>query len=172
MKVSELIMETPKKGTYAAVNFSDKTKKAVQNYIDKNDIPNPLNSDKFHTTLLYSRKHLPDYEPKGEYEESLVGTPTGFEKWPSQPDEDGNVSMCLVLKFDCPELTQRHHDLMDEHQATFDYPEYKTHITLSYNVGDLQCADLPDFPENLEIVGEYGDDLNLNWAKENTKKDK
>ena len=167
MKLNEITKKTPD-GTYAGVRFSDKTRDAIAKYIADNNIPNAIKDHKLHTTLLYSRKYLPNYKPRGELEEVLVGKPIKFEKWPSQPDEDGNVSKCLVLKYDCPDLVNRHEDLMKEHDATFDYDEFKPHVTFSYNVDDLQCKDLPEFDDDIEISEEYGEDLNLNWAKDHT----
>lgn len=165
MKLTELKQQ---KGTYAAVKFSDQTKGNIADYMAANDIPNPLPIDKMHTTLLYSRKYLPDYEPAGKYSNPMVGTPEQFEVWESSPDEDGNRSMCLVLKFKCPELEARHEHLMKEHGATYDYDEYKTHITFSYNVGDMKVDNLPKFESDIEVVSEYGEDLNLSWAKDNS----
>jgi len=156
------------KGTYAGVTFSDDTVKDISDYIKTADIPNPVDSDKLHTTLLYSRKYLPKYEPKKEYVPLFKGTPVKMEKWPSQPDEDGKVSMCLVLLYECPELSERHDYLMKEHNATYDYDKYKPHITLSYDVGNLKVSDLPDFEKDIQINGEYSEDLNLNWAKDNS----
>lgn len=172
MKLTEIIEEKTQKGTYAGVRLSDKTTDAIKKFIKDNNIPNPIKPEKMHTTLLNSRKYLPDYKPEGEYEEMLIGKPSGFEKWPSQPDDDGKVAMCLVLKYSCPDLSKRHKDLMKEHEATYDFPDYKPHVTLSYDVSSLQCKDLPKFEESIEIVEEYVEDLNLDWAKDNTKDDK
>lgn len=160
------------KGTYAAVRFDSTTKLAIKKYIEENDIPNGTDVSKLHCTLLYSRKYLPDYVPKGEYAAPLVGTSTGLEVWEAQPDETGHRNKCLVLKFDCPELAERHKKLMKEHEGTYDYDEYKTHVTLSYDIGDMDIADLPDIRDSVEklyITEEYGEDLNLNWAKEKSR---
>jgi len=172
MKLTEIIEEKIQKGTYAGVRLSNKTINAIKKFIKDNDIPNPIEPEKMHTTLLYSRKYLPDYKAKGKYDDILEGTPSGFEKWPSQPDDDGKVAMCLVLKYTCTALSKRHKELMKEHEATYDFPDYKPHVTLSYDVGSLQCKDLPKFEEPIEIVEEYAEDLNLDWAKDNTKDDK
>jgi hypothetical protein len=169
MRLIDLIFEKKEaKGTYAAVRFSDETIADIKKYIEENNIPNHTKFDKMHTTLLYSRKHCPNYEPAGEYEEALHGKPEKFEKWPSQPDDDGNVAMCLVLRYHCPDLVKRHVKLMDEHKGTYDFDEYKPHITFSYDVADLQCKDLPKYEGKIEIVEEYGEDLNLDWAKDNS----
>ena len=157
-------------GTYAAVSFSEDTKDRIKKFIDDNEIPNPIKLDKLHSTLLYSKKYCPNYEPLGELEEALVGTPTEFDVWQSQPDDEGTCSNCLVLQFDCDQLIDRHNSLMKEHGATFDFDEYRPHVTLSYDIGDLDIKQLdPSSIGDLNIIEEYGEDLNTDWAKENTE---
>jgi len=164
MKLIDITEKKENKGTYAGVRFSDKTKKSIDGYLKDNSIPNPLSTDKMHSTLLYSRTYCPKYTPAGEMEESLVGKADDFESWESQADEDGNKSNCLVLKYACDGLTDRHESLMKEHGATFDFDDYTPHITFSYDVGDLDPKKLPKFEEEIEIVEEYGEDLDLDWA--------
>lgn len=168
MKLREL-MEAMSKGTYAGVYFDEDTKAAVKQYIEYNNIPKPVNVDKLHTTLLFSRKYLPDYEPDGIYNNPLVGTPTELVVWETQRDEDKEPTNCLVLKYDCAKLVDRHKSLMKEHEATFDYPEFTPHITLSYDIGDMEIGDMSDITDVIKhiiIVEEYSEDLKLDWAHE------
>ncbi|MCK9369784.1 hypothetical protein M0R04_07760 [Candidatus Dojkabacteria bacterium] len=167
MKLYEI---ASKKGTYAAVRFSDETNKAILKYIKDNKIPNGLKTKDLHTTLLYSRKFLPDYKPGGKYEKPMVGIPTEFDVWESN-NEDGNNTNCLVIKYKCPELTKHHKQLMKDHKATFDYPDYNCHVTLSYDIKDTDIKKLPKFKDivpTINIISEYGEDLNLSWSQ--TKK--
>lgn len=166
MKIKELFEKAnAKNGTYAGVCFSEKTNKQLEKFCKDHDIPNPVTSSKFHTTLLYSRKPLPDYKAAGKYDEPLIGKPTNWDVWKSQ---DG--ANCLILEYSCPKLKKRHNKLMKEHEATYDFPEYKTHVTLSYNIDDFDIKSLPKFSNNIEIVEEYKEDLNLEWAKEKGSK--
>ena len=156
-----------KKGTYAGVRFDDDTKKRIVSFIEKNKIPNPVPVNKIHTTVLYSRKHLPNYKPQEKV--NFVGKPKKFDVWETQSDKDGKTSNALILTYDSPELVKRHKLLMDEHEATFDFDKFEPHITLSYNIGDLDISKLnPAGIGNLKIVSEYGEDLDLDWAKSNT----
>lgn len=165
MRLDE-IAATPD-GTYAGARFSAVSKDAIKSYIDKNNIPNSPNLDSLHTTILYSRKFLPEFKAKGPYDPSIKATPTGFESWPSQPDENGHRKNCLVLTFDAPDLVNRHESLMKTHDAAYDFDEYKPHVTLSYDVGDRDPTKLPEFTEELEMTEEYGEDLNTDWARNN-----
>lgn len=170
MRLIEL-KETKKPGTYAAVKFDKATVHTLQEFIKDQNIPNKITPKKMHCTLLFSTKNLPDYEPLGKLDPTLVGKPTTFEIWESQPDENNETANCLVLNFDCKELVDRHKKLMDDHKATFSFDEYKTHVTLSYDIGDMK---IDDFPKGSEVIDkivideEYGNDLDPNWAKGST----
>lgn len=172
MKLEELTEGTKKPGTYSGVRFSSDTRKRIKAFAEEYEVPNRVPSNKLHTTVLYSRKHCPDYEPAGNLEEPLVGRPNKFEKWLSQPNEDGYRASCLVLTYDCPQLIARHEQLMKDHDASYDYDEYKPHVTLSYDVGrEFDTTKLnPKKIGDIEIVKEYGEELNLDWAKQNTSK--
>lgn len=157
-----LIEVASKKGTYASVSFDKETQEAVKKYQDENGISNPVPVDKLHTTLLYSRKHLPEYEATGDLDEPMVGTVKGFDVWDSQASGKGEKTKCLVLEYNCECLTKRHKSLMDEHEATYDYDEYKPHITMSYDF-DGDVDKLPKFTDNINITKETGEDLDLSW---------
>lgn len=150
MKLNELLTENEQPGTYAGVRFDRDTIDALEKFVKDNNIPN--GHDDWHTTLLYSRKHLPEYKPAGEYPEPMNGTASGFEMF----GEDKNI---LVLTYSCPELSKRHKELMDEHDAEFDFDEYRPHITLSYDPQDVTPDDLPGFSAPITIIKEYSEDL-------------
>lgn len=167
MKLEEIMETKQPDGTYAGVNFSKQTVDKLQQYIKENDIPNGLTADKMHCTVLYSRKYLPNYQPQGKIDPPFEGKPTKLEKWETQPDENGKTSQCLVMRFNCPQLVERHKHLMQEHDAMFDFDEYRPHATLSYDVGDMDVADLSNVADTVDSVvieEEYGEDLNLDWA--------
>jgi hypothetical protein len=166
VRLDELMEKNQPDGTYAGAYFTKATVDGVTKFGKENNIPNMISPSKLHCTILYSRKYLPEYKACGKYEKPLVGKPVEFDIWktsPSDPKED--KTNCLVLKFECDDLVARHKDLMKEHGATFDYDEYRPHLTLSYNVGDLNIKDLPMYDGPIEIEEEYQEDLDLNWAK-------
>jgi len=170
MRLTEL-KNNKKPGTYAAVQFDDTTVEKLQEFMKNNNIPNKITPKKMHCTLLFSQKHLPNYKPLGKLDPPLEGKPSKFEVWQSQPDENGDKANCLILGFDCKDLVNRHLKLMDEHDATFDYDEFKPHVTLSYDIGDMKIDELPKGPDVVDkilINNEYGNDLDPNWAKSST----
>lgn len=161
MKLDEL---NSTKGTYVGVRFSEKTLDILEQYNKDNGIPNPLKRNKMHATVLYSRKYCPAYGAPGKYSEPVLARTDNFEVFTST-SSDGEVSRCLVVKLDCQYLQLRHSTLMHIHSATYDHPHYTPHITLSYNIGDLDISTLPELSVDVEIVEEYGMDLDLDWAK-------
>ena len=174
MKLEDLrlLVEAAKKGSYAAVTFNKATIDTILEYMKENNIPRPLAAEKLHTTLLYSRRHLPDYNPQGKIAPAWIGTPTEFVVWETRGKfRDEPTKNCLVLKYKCKELTARHEELMKEHPATYDFPTYEAHITFSYDIGDLDIKTLPSIEKYLSeivIVNEYGEDLDLDFAKKNS----
>lgn len=156
------------KGSYAGVKYSKSTIDIIEQFSKENHVKNALNPNKLHTTLLYSRKFLPDFKGRGDLSSPIVAQPKEFVIWKSKdvPPKD-----CLVLKLICPELEKRHDELMKEHGATYDFDSYHPHITFSYDAGDefdLVAANKKlDKLKDLEIVSEYGEDLELDWNKNN-----
>lgn len=155
MILEELAKTEEKTGSYAGVRFNKATTDAVVRYCKDNKIENPVKADDVHTTLLYSKKYCPDYEPAGKLKAPMIGKPTEFHIWESRDSK----SRYLVLQYTCPDLLKRHNELMDEHDATYDFPEFKAHITFSDDAGDVDVKTLPKFKHELVITEEYGEDL-------------
>lgn len=173
MKLTDVLTEDTKPGTYAGVHFDQETIDKIIKYIKENDIPNPVPKNKLHTTLLYSRKYLPDFKAEGKLDKPMSGTPDQLVVWETNGKERNEpTSRCLILKYKCPELVKRHDFLMDTHKATYDFPEYIPHVTLSYDIGDMDIEELPDPKKTIDqivIVEEYQETLNLDWAKQHGK---
>lgn len=170
MKLEEITKDkTEPDGTYASVHFNEDTINALNEYIKKNNIPNPAPVGKLHSTLLYSRNYLPEYKPQGKLSPEWEGKFKQFSIFSSNPENDRKGSI-LVMEYSCSEQSKRFDELMDAHDATYDFDEYKPHITLSYDLGDFDHEKLPKFEKPLKIVEEKGEDLNLNWEGENRRK--
>lgn len=164
MRLSQLFelappaVEAP--GTYAAVRFHPETIKALRELQEKLEIPNPLEESEFHATLLYSKKNLPNYQPLGDLSPVQTADDIDYrlELWPTSSGE----KTCCVLLFDSVWLSERHEMLMREHEATWDHPSYKPHISLSYDVGDWKPEEMTVELKNqrvITMVEEYSEDL-------------
>jgi len=171
LRLEDLIETESTKGTYAGVRLSQDDEDTIIELVKKMEIPNPIERDAIHLTLLYSRKFLPDYEALGKVD--MWAYPKGFHIF-----EGGNGKDILVLLVDSPDLEKRHKLLMKEHRATYDFPDFRPHITLSYDLEDFmrlrnKKSVLDNIknefdtilPKELHISMEYKEDLNLDWEK-------
>lgn len=155
MTFKEFIKDASK-GTYAAVRPTEHASHMLRTIMMKHNVLNAEPCDKLHVTLLYSRKHLPDYNPNPSL--MFMATPEKFEIWPTKSGKN-----CLVLKMKSDMLVQRHKQLMADHQATYDYPEYTPHISLSYDAGDIDVSkfNIEDLPMHLIFSYEYEESLDI-----------
>jgi hypothetical protein len=168
MLLYEVLMEEKQKpGTYVGVRFSKDTVERIRKYIEANNIPTPIRADRLHSTVLSSEQHIEDFNALGNLESPMIGKPSKLEVWKSRPSDGSEPANCLVLKYDCEALEQRHETLIDEHNATHKYDGFKPHVTLSYDIGDLDHNDFTTIADigDIEIVEEYREDLDNNWAK-------
>lgn len=148
MKYSELV-ESKKSGIYVAVNFSDETCDAIAKMQAQLNVPKPLAKSSLHCTIVYSKTDI-EWEAAGKIDEHA--DIVGFEIFKTRSqDTDENV---LVLLIKSKYLDARHEE-SNELGASYDFPEYKAHITLSYNVGDFKIDNLPVPDFDIEIVEEY-----------------
>lgn len=159
--------ETETDGTYVGLKLTSDSKERVREYIAGKAIPNPIDEDDLHITLIYSRKALPKFKARGELDPPIEATPKSFDIFKSQSGKS-----VLVLKLDSPELTARHKAIRKEHGATHDFPDYIPHVTFSYDVGD--DFDLKSVKaENVGKVSfgeEYSEPLQLDWKESKDKK--
>lgn len=148
-------------GTYAAVTFCDESVNTLTKFVEDNEIPNPVAPEKFHCTLMYSRKPVPEFEPQSVIDPQWAAEHKNFELWDSQPDDDGNTRKVLVMQLDCPELVDRFNFIMDNYDATYDFDEYKPHVTLSYDAGeDFDVSTLKwAGGDPINVASEYREEL-------------
>lgn len=154
MKLTDL-----RTGTYAAVRVLDPTNKELNKFIKHSNIPSSSNSKerRKHVTLLYSRTHLPNFKP----DPSLIhiGRFQAFELFDMKPNQPDSAK-CLVMKISCPTLSARFTTLMSLHPATYDFPTYQPHITLSYNIPrNFDVGTLVPFAGDIILGEEYSEDL-------------
>lgn len=162
------ITELGKDGTYIAVRFNRATQNKLRKLTKQLGIPNEqtVPREKLHCTVVYSRKPFKDFTIKGKMDEPIKAEPDKLEIFKTQSGANA-----LVLRFHSKELDDRHNYFNDEFGATYDYDEYKQHVTLSYDVGDWKIPksfDPKSVIDSLEMDEEYYEALNLDWTKENS----
>lgn len=121
-------------GTFVCVKFDDKTVEYLYDFIELCGIDNPIDSDDFHATVLYSKeKDLVE----------LKSTPISLYRMQAKvsgvdifTNKDG--SKALVLKLDSHHINNRHEYLRSKYNVEHTFLEFCPHITLSYNfTGDV-----------------------------------
>lgn len=144
------------KGLYVAAKFSESTLDALEELQRSLKLPNPVPRDKLHTTIVYSRVNVPYKVASGSFEIADKGKLTVFET------QSGNRA--LVLEMDSDYLSARH-SYAKALGASYDYPDYRPHITLSYNIGVLNFSGEYKVPVVLDR--EYSEELDLEWSDKN-----
>lgn len=144
-KFSEYLSEE-KVGVYAAAILTDESKTQLYEFVNDNlNLDKKIDKQDYHTTVAYSRKHVNvKLEPQ---DIKVSGTPLGYELFDTQ---DGGK--CLVLKIESDDLTELH-NTFKELGASYDYDEYKPHITLCYDFkGKLEDLPLPEFDVKYNLL--------------------
>lgn len=158
--------DTETTGSYIAVKFSKDTQNRLAKFAKSLTIDNRVPREKFHITVIFSSTPVPKtFEAQGDIDPPILAQPKHLSIFPTKTG-----SNALVLEMDCPELAKRHKELMSKYNLKYDYPEYKVHTTLSYDVGDWEIPTITNFNnvQDLEITNEYLEPLQLDWAKKNT----
>lgn len=128
-------------GTYMSAKLSQKSQKQLDDWVSKNNIPNPADPSQYHTTIIYSRKGVPEAT---QYDLQLPIN-AKIKEWKIFPTQTG--ARCLVAIVDSPEIEQHHMNIRKQYGATHDYPDYHPHVTVSYDYGNGSVpSDIPVFP--------------------------
>lgn len=140
------------KGTYVSVILDDVTKQGIMEYIELANIPNPVTINYLHCTLVCTENEIPHIVTINKYHKPFIGMPDKLNIWKTKTGLN-----CLVLTFKCNSLDQRHVYLIEDYTLCHRFPTYISHITLSYDVGDLDINSLPDIKDSVQkivILGE------------------
>ena len=148
-------------GTYIAVRVHPESERVIREFMERHKIPivYPNLERRRHVTLVstdddFSKEFVPEFDRR------YFAVPDKFEIFPTR---EGN--RCLVLRIICPQLIERHRRILADWNATDRFPEYKTHISLSYDIGDMAIDRLPSFPAPLILGEEYCEEFNENWVR-------
>jgi hypothetical protein len=105
--------------------------------------------DKLHVTIAYSREPI-DWEaipPSGDSYE----VPEICGRWMERLD-NGAVALC----FQSVELVARWQEIRDR-GASWDYPDYTPHVTLTYKPGDIEITRIEPYAGPLQFGPEVFD---------------
>ena len=150
-----------RQGTYVSCDYDPQTTQNLAGWCAANLITDPLAPEKYHSTVLYSRK------PVEKAQEIIDGLgkeieleAVGFKLFDSKEDP---TKAALVIELKAPELVALHKKLIAA-GGTHDYDDYTPHVTVTYTADptlDLSSLKLPDF--KFVIKGFKTKPLDLNW---------
>jgi len=148
------------KGTYIAVNFSKISEKLLDDILKKLSLKKDFD-DKYHCTLVYSRKELPYFKIKNNINKIV--------KIKEFNHFDTKEGKNLHIVLDCDFCKKEFHRAKTQ-GATFDYDNYTPHVTLMYDCKDFDVKDnkeeLEEFiGKELNIITEYKEELKLDLKK-------
>ena len=154
--------------SYIGVKFHPDTLSLLDKYIIKNNIPNPIPKKFLRATLLCSDPELDNFKT-GQLELDYFGIPKRLYKV-----ETGDGTISLVLEFISVQLSERHEELVKKYSVFHKFGEYNPHITLSYDIGDLELDLLSDIKVDIPYIRmdmEYYDKLDINWKRKFYRED-
>lgn len=140
-------------GTYVSVRYDSETNQRLADFANELSVPNALPPGKYHTTIVYSRRPIPwilaipGDDARVEF--------AGWDLFPSHRKAD---EQCLVMLLKSDYLQSRFNLAMDM-GATFDFPVYTPHITISYDVGDFDTEKLSPPSFDLKMSHEQAEPL-------------
>ena len=128
MRLMEIVKPA---GTYIGLRVLDPGTDVLRTFIHEHAIPYKMHEKerRKHVTLIYSRSYCPNIPLSAEVHQAR---PTKLEVFGTQGGKNA-----LVLLLSAPTVAARHRKLMSEFPLTYDYPHFKAHVTLSYDVGDF-----------------------------------
>jgi hypothetical protein len=140
-------------GVYISVKMQEESIIAMEEYCSKY-LPGLEINKEWHSTLIYSKKvHKEEIIPASY---TAVCTVLHFSKF-------GKEGETLVAELDCPVLTERNIELVEEYGFISDFDEYKPHTTLVYDAQDVDINSLPEIDFALYFDSEEVEQLDTDW---------
>lgn len=121
-------------GLYVAVKYDEYSQNKLEKMFSK--VPNVVKKEDYHTTILYSRVFKNIEIPKAYHSIEVI---SHYEIWPNH-DKSSNALVGLLGTEEkqglfLNKLCGLHQKFMkDNPELTYDYPEFKPHLTISYDV--------------------------------------
>jgi len=169
-----------KKGIYVEAKLDPIATQKLLNFIKEAGLKNITPANNIHVTIIYSTR-----APNGPFKLTPINgfvEPDHFEIFGGKK---GNPYV-LVLVVRSNELLRKHKYYMKEYNLKFDYPEYKSHITIAYdlnrllpginlnnpkaktNLENLFNLLIPDLPKQIKLQYESVEELDPSWLEESS----
>lgn len=109
------------------------------NWMKRNDVPDPVEMEELHCTLIYSKTDPTNYEASN----TPIDIDLSLGEFAHLGKSEDN--MATVLKLPLTSALSQRYNLVKSKGATSDFPTYIPHITLSYKAFNYSHLVLPDF---------------------------
>lgn len=128
MSFKEYVDDSHKDGTYVEYKLSEKSAENLKKFCEGLGINNILDPSTFHSTLVYSKTPCPKLAGY-DFPTPIFGVGTHWSLFTTQKG-----GKCLVLEVDTANTLEILHDIcVKTYGASHGFPEYKAHITISYD---------------------------------------
>jgi len=141
---------SPPRGTFVAARLTPSSAHELVTWMQRVGVESPVPLGDLHATILYDdEKGIPwqcqEYSPPLELDPETYRIDV--------------LGKALVLRFENEKLRARHEEGIRDYGAKWDYPSFKSHVTLSYHTGQSsRDVDPPTFP--LYLSHEYSTPVN------------
>ncbi|CAF1075292.1 unnamed protein product [Didymodactylos carnosus] len=127
------------------------------------NIPNLLDPDHYHITIMSSDNVGDNFECKQRFDQAVIATPLAYL---CRKNEITNTNV-LLLHLQCQPCVNRHNDLKTNCHMIHRFNDYIPHVTLSYNVSmDFDPTKLPVPTMELELNEEKAETQSAEKIKE------
>lgn len=156
MILSELYYR--KRPMFIGVRFDEASMNEIMKLSE--GVPNRTSKGELHITVAYSRKPI-SISALGKLAPPEQVKAKHYSIFQARSGEN-----CLVVEVDAPGLVARHNEIIKDYGASYDFPEYKPHFTLSYDCGvGFDIRTLPPL-ESVPVLHchlEYATALQMDW---------
>ena len=161
----QLLLEAPKPTLYVSLRVSSADSLKLVKYAEEAFAVPSVPHMKHHVTVCYSKTPV-DYSYGSKPISKIVISPSTYylKILEGSVGRRGVSRPALVLGLDNKEVRERHEQFM-KMGASFDYPKYQPHVTLTYDWtgGDkYKTLAVPTFPITLDV--EQSAEVKLNWS--------
>lgn len=135
----------------------------IMKWAKEQGIPSLVPESSLHVTITYSRDAVDWMKMGTDWSSKADGSmivPAGGARLLDR--FDGGA---LVLLFNSSELSWRHQEMIRE-GASWDYPDYQPHLTLSYDQADIDLAAIKPYRGEIHLGPEIFEEISENWRSE------
>lgn len=118
-----------------------------------------------HVTVAFSRQPVDWMKAGSAWAENDKGQLTIKPGGARLVERLGANGQAVVLMFSSSELSWRHEDIKRNAGASWDWPEYQPHITISYDAGDMDLSKVVPYAGRIELGPEIFEEVKDDWEK-------